>query len=121
MPERRARIEAERNGSGRVADPFKVGLLREDIVGLAFRPFILGVLLNDGHFLDELQFAVGIPEGFAQRREVTIYRRFRDRGPFSISLSPATFQGPDFEGFDLGLVDFVEPTIGPRTIVEELR
>jgi hypothetical protein len=29
-------------------------------------------------------------------------------------------QGPDFERFDLGFVDLVEPTICPRTVVEEL-
>ncbi|MGC2639950.1 MAG: hypothetical protein WA294_22420 [Acidobacteriaceae bacterium] len=50
---------------GSIVDPCRVGLGAEDIIRLALRSFVLRVLLDHRHFLDELELALGIAQRLA--------------------------------------------------------
>ncbi|HTX40613.1 MAG TPA: hypothetical protein VMD25_02205 [Acidobacteriaceae bacterium] len=105
---------------GCTVDPGFVGLGSEDIIRLALRAFVLRVLLDHRHFLDELELALGIAQRLAQRREISVHGRLGDRRAGSIAPPATVTEGPGLERLDLRLVDPVERQVGPGAVFEEL-
>ncbi|MGB7137614.1 MAG: hypothetical protein WBD46_20165 [Acidobacteriaceae bacterium] len=104
---------------GGIVDPCLVGLGAEDIICLALRSFVLRVLLDHRHFLDELELALGVPQRLAQRRQIAVHRGFGDRRAVAVAPAPAVLQGPHLERLNLRLVDPIERQISPGAVFEE--
>jgi len=88
-----------------VVDPELIRVYVEDVFDLAF----VLVLLNDGSFVDDLQFPPGVAQAFPQRREIPVDR--------SSSHFP---EGPELEALDDGFIDAVERKIAHRLKFEKL-
>ncbi|MGA8528387.1 MAG: hypothetical protein WB622_01650 [Acidobacteriaceae bacterium] len=93
---------------GGIIDPCLVGIGAEDIICLALRSFVLRVLLDHRHFLDELELALGVAQRLAQGRKIAVDGRFGDRRTAPVAPAPAVLQGPHLERLNLRLIDPVE-------------
>ena len=72
-------------GFGGRPDPVDVLRRAEDVIGLALGSFVPGVLLDHRDLVDDLQLAMGITQGLAQRGQITIHRGLRNRRALSIA------------------------------------
>ncbi|HTW48433.1 MAG TPA: hypothetical protein VMD92_10805 [Acidobacteriaceae bacterium] len=104
---------------GGIVDPRLVGFGAEDIIRLALRSFVLGVLLDHRHFVDQFELAVGIAESLAQGCKIAVDGRLGDRRTAPVAPAPAVLQGPHLERLNFGLVDPIERQIGPGAVFEE--
>ncbi|HEX4068396.1 MAG TPA: hypothetical protein VHZ09_20415 [Acidobacteriaceae bacterium] len=104
---------------GGIVDPCLVGIGAEDIIRLALRSFVLRVLLDHRHFLDELELALGVAQRLAQRRQIAVHRGFGDRRAVAVAPAPAVLQGPHLERLNLRLIDPIERQISPGAVFEE--
>ncbi|MGB6132460.1 MAG: hypothetical protein WBG54_11820 [Acidobacteriaceae bacterium] len=105
---------------GGIVDPCLVRIRAEDIIRLALRSFVLGVLLDHRHFVDQLELALGVAQRLAQRRQIAVHRGFSDRRAAPVAAAPAMLQGPHLERFNLRLIDPVKRQVGPGPVFEEL-
>ena len=108
-----------RNGSSAVMIQVDVLGRGEHVVGFALGPFVFAVLIDDRHLVDEFQLEVGVAQRLAQSGQIAVHRCLGHGRRLSIVAAAAELQSPGLESLNVGLVDLVQPEIGPGPIGEQ--